>query len=593
MGRSVYFPVTIAAVALLVGIAGSGMAGAVPDFEWSVPVVAYAGVEGSNADLELGIHPDATNGYDYGIDLPSPPPQPSALFEAYFSIVHTLFPRLNKDFRGEIPNEWTLKVRSTDEDIELSWNTDDVPQGVALRLVSAEADIDMKAVSSITLPAGAHTITVIAEQIEIGQHDLTISSTSGGSVTVPGEGAFAYGEGTVVSLVAEAEEGYRFVSWTGDVNTIADVEVSSTTITMQGDCSIMANFGIQPGQYNLTISSTSGGSVTVPGEGAFAYGEGTVVSLVAEAEEGYRFVSWTGDVNTIADVEVSSTTITMQGDCSIMANFGIQPGQYNLTISSTSGGSVTVPGEGAFAYDEGTVVSLVAGAEEDYRFVSWIGDVETIADVEAASTTITMQGDYIITANFATPQVQYDLTISSTSGGSVTEPGEGAFTYDKGMVVSLIAEAEEGYRFVSWTGDVNTIADVEVASTTITMQGDYFITANFGIQPGQYNLTISSTSGGSVITPGEGTFTYDPKMVVNLVAELEEGYRFVNWTGDVDTIVGVNAAATNITMDGDYSITTSFEEIPPPINWPLIGGVIAAVVAGGLGIFFFRRGRVV
>ena len=104
MGRSVYFRVTIAAVALLVGIAGSGMASAVPDSDWSVPVVAYTGVEGSNADLELGIHPDATDGYDYGIDLPNPPPQPGALFEAYFSIVHTLFPGLNRDLRGEIPD---------------------------------------------------------------------------------------------------------------------------------------------------------------------------------------------------------------------------------------------------------------------------------------------------------------------------------------------------------------------------------------------------------------------------------------------------------------------------------------------------------
>ena len=71
-------------------------------------------------------------------------------------------------------------------------------------------------------------------------------------------------------------------------------------------------------------------------------------------------------------------------------------------------------------------------------------------------------------------------------------------------------------------------------------------------------LTISSTAGGSATTPGEGTFTYAPKTVVDLVAEPEEGYRFVNWTGDVDTIGNVNAAATTITMNGDYSITANF-----------------------------------
>jgi hypothetical protein len=104
-------------------------------------------------------------------------------------------------------------------------------------------------------------------------------------------------------------------------------------------------------------------------------------------------------------------------------------------------------------------------------------------------------------------------------------------------------------------------------------------------------LTISSTTGGNVTRPGEGTFPYYPGRVVNLVTEPEAGYRFVKWTGDVDTIAHVRAAATIITMDNAYSIAADFEEIPP-VNWPLIGGIIVAVVVVGLVIFFVRRRRV-
>jgi uncharacterized repeat protein (TIGR02543 family) len=77
----------------------------------------------------------------------------------------------------------------------------------------------------------------------------------------------------------------------------------------------------------------------------------------------------------------------------------------------------------------------------------------------------------------------------------------------------------------------------------------------------EYTLTIASTAGGSVTTPGEGAFTYDEVRVVDLSAEAEEGYDFVNWTGDVDTIGNVNAAITTITMDDNYSITANFEAI--------------------------------
>jgi peptide/nickel transport system substrate-binding protein len=80
------------------------------------------------------------------------------------------------------------------------------------------------------------------------------------------------------------------------------------------------------------------------------------------------------------------------------------------------------------------------------------------------------------------PLAQYNLTISSTEGGSVSTPGEGTFTYDEGEVVELMAEADEGYYFVNWTGDVGTIADVGAATTILTMSGDYSITASFQLE---------------------------------------------------------------------------------------------------------------
>jgi len=161
----------------------------------------------------------------------------------------------------------------------------------------------------------------------------------------------------------------------------------------------------------------------------------------------------------------------------------------------------------------------------------------------------------------STPSLQYDLTISSTAGGSVNTPGEGTFTYDEGTVVSLVTTPSSGYHFVNWTGDTATVANVNAAYTTITMQGDYSITANFEVgevPPIQYDLTISSTAGGSVTTPGEETSTYDEGTEVNLVTTPDPGYNFVNWTGDVNTIANVNSASTTITMNGDYSITANF-----------------------------------
>jgi hypothetical protein len=400
----------------------------------------------------------------------------------------------------------------------------------------------------------------IACTTPVVEYHLTIDSTDGGDVSKPGEGRFSYcpQQGERVVLVAVPYPGYQFVNWTGDVGTIADVNAAVTTITVDDDYSITANFA-KP--YNLTISSTAGGSVTAPGEGAFIYNVGTAVSLVAAPDTGYRFVNWTGDVGNIANVNAVSTTITMNGDYSITANFE-ELAEYDLTTSSSAGGSVTVPGEGTFTYYDDTVANLVATADSGHYFFNWTGDVDTIASVNAPTTTITMNDDYSVTANFKLiPPGKVALTTSSNAGGSVITPGEGAFIYNVGTVVSLVATPDTGYRFVNWTGDVGTIADVNAASTTITMNGHYSIAANFE-ELAEYDLTTSSSAGGSVTVPGEGTFTYYDGTVANLVATADSGYYFVNWTGNVGTIADVNAPTTTVTMNDDYSVTANFEQIP-------------------------------
>jgi hypothetical protein len=88
-------------------------------------------------------------------------------------------------------------------------------------------------------------------------------------------------------------------------------------------------------------------------------------------------------------------------------------------------------------------------------------------------------------------------------------------------------------------------------------------------EPTDYALTITISGRGSVtatvnetktvISPVEEETTISdlPKdTVIHLVAvaEAEEGFRFLKWTGDVDTIADVNAANTTITMNHSYSI---------------------------------------
>lgn len=76
--------------------------------------------------------------------------------------------------------------------------------------------------------------------------------------------------------------------------------------------------------------------------------------------------------------------------------------------------------------------------------------------------------------------VQYQLTLDSTEGGSITIPGEGTFTYDAGTKVKLAESPDKGYHFVNWTGDIATL-ECQCHETAVTMNDNYHITANFAV----------------------------------------------------------------------------------------------------------------
>lgn len=151
-----------------------------------------------------------------------------------------------------------------------------------------------------------------------------------------------------------------------------------------------------------------------------------------------------GEDASIGTVITAHVDGTKHGSCTV-----ITPGSYGLIVQN----DIT---EGA------TIQFYVDGQEANQTFLFHDGWTTTL-DLTAAA-----------------PPVRYALSVSSTEGGSVIGPGVGNFTYGRGTVVDLLATPDVGYRFVQWTGDVSTVGDVLAAATTITMEGDYAIAANFG-----------------------------------------------------------------------------------------------------------------
>jgi hypothetical protein len=88
-----------------------------------------------------------------------------------------------------------------------------------------------------------------------------------------------------------------------------------------------------------------------------------------------------------------------------------------------------------------------------------------------------MTGNKSVTANF-NAGVTYTLTTSATNGSITLNPPGGVYT--TGTVVTVTANPNVGYTFGNWSGDLSG----SVNPTTITMNGNKSITANFSAPSG-------------------------------------------------------------------------------------------------------------
>jgi uncharacterized repeat protein (TIGR02543 family) len=303
-------------------------------------------------------------------------------------------------------------------------------------------------------------------------YDLTMAvDPAEGGMTTPAAGSHEYADGEEVAITADPATGYEFDHWTGDVT---DPNLASTTVTMDEAQSVTAHFTpITGGTYSLTVNVVGNGSVTPDLAGP--YDAGTVVQLTADADSGWEFSGWSGDLGGTTSPE----SITMDGDKTVTATFTeISAGPYSLTVNVVGNGSVTPDLAGP--YDAGTVVQLTADADSGWEFSGWSGDLGGTTSPES----ITMDGDRTVTATFTEISAgPYSLTVNVVGNGSVTPDLAGP--YDAGTVVQLTADADTGWEFSGWSGDLGGTTSPE----SITMDGDKTVTATFTeISAGPYNL---------------------------------------------------------------------------------------------------------
>ena len=415
----------------------------------------------------------------------------------------------------------------------------------------------------------------------IPQRTLTTSSTSGGSVSTPGEGTYPYNHGTVVDITATQDLHYHFVDWTGTGVTagkVANPNADSTTVTMDDDYTVHATFAIDT--FTLDYTAGAGGSITGDTSQVVDYGsDGTIVTAVPNT--GYHFVQWSDDVMT-----ASRTDTNVTANISVTASFAANPVVISGHLLEPDD---TTAIEGILIETSNTASSDVTDPNGYYELVvdyGWSGTVEPNAvgylfdpnETDRTLTNVTSSTVLDLTGYLETfiifGQILEDGSITPIEGVTVTpENGGGYYTakYDGGgidvtdangfyevwvdydwsgkVVPSKYAYAFEpnGITYANVMNDVNEIQDYAGTLLTYTISGTIknpcelpiegvlVETSNGGSSDvtdpnGTYEIWIDYNWSGTV-TPTKENYTFDPNMMAytDVIGDaVDQGYLAMN-----------------------------------------------------------------
>ena len=327
-----------------------------------------------------------------------------------------------------------------------------------------------------TLANGTKAYSAIASKGDDGTLYVTVVNTdreNDKKLRVKVDGVDLTGKTVEVQTLA----GESFV----DENSLAEpdkVTIENSTVTAEGTdleltakahsvMSITVKEKVDPPApetYTVTAkaNNTDMGTVTIDPV-KDKYNAGEKVTATATAKEGYEFVNWTVDGQ-----EVSTKTtyeLTVEKNTELTANFKAKaPVEEKFTVTAkvndSKMGTVKLDPDKA-EYAKGEKVTATATAKEGYEFVNWT--VEGKAVSTETTYEFLVDKNVELTANFKKtekPVEKVTITVKandSKMGTVKLDPAKES--YENGEIVTAIATAKEGYKFVNWTVAGKVVSD--------------------------------------------------------------------------------------------------------------------------------------
>ena len=385
------------------------------------------------------------------------------------------------------------------------------------------------------------------------QLELTANLPQAG--TLQGGGEKTYGETVTVS--ATANEGYI---WQG----FSEYDLMLTgetawTFTMTENRHIVGVF--TPMMWQITATDIPEG-VKVKGTGEAAHGTEAVIEAVLPNT--LDLVAWTdAEGNTVGTENPLRLTVLGNLQLTPLCTPRLLP--LNVTIEPAGAGSVITDGftdnAGAFTYGED--IALKVAAARGYAFVGWEEDGVLISTENPYTYRILAESQ--LKAVFQ--PAGWTITTGTNLSLGGTTAGDGI--YPQGQTVEVTATPAAGFEFMHWS------ENGEIVSTDAVYRfeadNDRMLLADFQIHYFQIQVEANPTIAAKV----SGSGAYSAQDTVTLTVTPTNGYAFIGWTCDGDTLS--HETTYRFVPERDMPIVAQMKKLTTTVSAnasPLDGGTV-------------------
>jgi GH18 family chitinase/lysophospholipase L1-like esterase len=362
---------------------------------------------------------------------------------------------------------------------------------------------------------GRHSITA---SYPIMTFTIYVTVGTGGIVSPAGNTTVNYGSSQTFAITPST--GYQITQIIADgVSKTVASSYTFTNITAPHTLIIM----FSPLTYTITASAGSGGSVAPSGATIMNYGTSITYSITPST--GYVINTLTVDGVNQSNPGASYTFNNVTANHTIAATFRILT--YTITASIASGsGTITPAGVTTVNYGGSQAYTITPAT--NYVITSVL--VDGVSQGAISSYTfmgITSNRTIAVNFTYIPPVVNYTITASAGTGGTVTPSG--ATTVTSGSSQAYTIAPSTGYNLTSVL--VDGVGQGAVTSYTFTnVTANHTISATFTIKT--YTITVTSSVGGTV-SPGTTTvnhgssqaFTITPLAAYNIDSVKVDGVK--------------------------------------------------------------------